>query len=225
MQKKEYSPGTSNHSEHNNNPKYWDLLLSDLKNKDNWKNKTALDFACGKGRNVTNMLQLCDWKRVDGIDISEANISYCRENYTNYPSTWHCNNGVDVSDLKADDYDFIMSTIALQHIPVYDIRRSLLTDLLRTLKPGGLFSFQMGFGAGLDDPSGHGRPRSAYLDNAWEATGTNSTHDVRVQSEKEIVDDLLDIGYVDVSTFIEEPFSDIGHTHWIYIKCYKENYA
>ena len=34
MQKNFYAGGTSDHPEHNANPDYWDILLSDLKNKD-----------------------------------------------------------------------------------------------------------------------------------------------------------------------------------------------
>ena len=76
MQKGQYHYGTSNHLEHNNNPHYWDILLGDLKDKEKWDGGTALDFACGKGRNVTNMLSLCDWSRVDGVDISIGNIEF-----------------------------------------------------------------------------------------------------------------------------------------------------
>lgn len=218
MQKGQYYSGTSNHPEHNNNPNYWDILLSDLKEKEKWINKNALDFACGRGRNVTNMLSLCDWNRVDGVDISVKNIEFCKSNYINQNSEWYCNNGVDVSDLKNNEYDFIMSTIALQHIPVYDIRKSLITDLLRTLKPGGLFSFQMGFGEGLDSPIGR---RSSYYDNYYDATGTNSLHDVRIHKESDVIDDLTKIGYTDITTEIRESYSDSGHTHWIYVKAYK----
>ena len=140
MQKNEYFGGTSNHPEHNSNPDYWDILLGDLKDKENWNDKVALDFACGKGRNVSNMFNLCNWNRVDGIDISIGNIDYNKETYKNQNSNWYSTNGIDVSDLKAGEYDFIMSTIALQHIPVYDIRKSLISDLFRTLKPNGLFN-------------------------------------------------------------------------------------
>jgi len=220
MQKSQYLLGTNNHLNHNDNPDYWNVLLGDLKSADNWENKIALDFACGKGRNVTNMLSLCHWERVDGIDISPNNIHYCMKEYKDFSSNWYCNNGIDVSDLKDDEYDFIMSTIALQHIPVYDIRRSILSDLLRVLKPGGLFSFQMGYGSGLADPLG--REKSEYYDNAWSAKGTNSTHDVRVQSEQEIADDLKNIGYINISTVVKDSFSDMGHPQWIYVKCYKD---
>ena len=219
MQKNFYAGGTSDHPEHNANPDYWDILLSDLKNKDLWKGKTGLDFACGKGRNVLNMFSICDWSRVDGIDISQANIDFCVNQYSkSHSSNWYCNNGIDVSDLKSNEYDFIMSTIALQHIPVYDIRKSLITDLLRTLKPGGLFSFQMGYGEGLHSPIG---VRSSYYDNSYDASGTNSVHDVRVHKEQDVIDDLTEIGYTDVTTKVKPSYSDSGHEKWIYVKAYK----
>jgi len=217
MQKSVYAFGTTNHEEHNSNPDYWNILLGDLKEKHLWEGKTALDFACGKGRNVTNMFSLCNWKRVDGVDISGANIDHCKLHY-NQNSNWYCNNGVDVGELKSNEYDFIMSTIAIQHIPVYDIRKSLITDLLRTLKPGGIFSFQMGFGQDLTSPIG---PRSSYFDNVYDAHGTNSAYDVRVQNEHDVITDLEEIGFVNIVTQVRNSFSDYGHPQWIYIKAYK----
>lgn len=218
MQKQAYAGGTSNHEEHNTNPDYWNILLGDLKDKEKWDGKVALDFACGKGRNVTNMFNLCNWNRVDGIDISESNINHNKSEYSQQPSDWYCNNGVDVSDLKNNEYDFIMSTIALQHIPVYDIRKSLITDLLRTLKSGGLFSFQMGYGNDLESPLG---PRVSYFENYYDANGTNSACDVRIQNVDDVIKDLTEIGFINIKTEIKESYSDSGHSHWIYIKAYK----
>ncbi len=217
MQKNVYHHGTSNHEEHNTNPDYWNILLGDLKNKENWDNKIALDFACGRGRNITNMFNLCDWARIDGIDISEGNISHNKTDYQNQNSNWYCNNGVDVSDLKDNEYDFIMSTIALQHIPVYDIRKSLITDLLRTLKSGGLFSFQMGYGKEILSTEN----RIPYFENHYDANGTNSVCDVRVQNIEDIIKDLQEIGYTNVTTEVRESYSDNGHPEWIYVKAYK----
>ena len=217
MQKDAYANGTSNHEEHNTNPDYWNILLGDLKNKENWDGKVALDFACGRGRNVTNMFNLCDWARVDGVDISEGNISQNKSDYTNQNSNWYCNNGIDVSDLKDNEYDFIMSTIALQHIPVYDIRKSLITDLLRTLKSGGLFSFQMGYGKEILSTEN----RIPYFENHYDANGTNSVCDVRVQNIEDIIKDLQEIGYTNITTEVRESYSDNGHPEWIYVKAYK----
>jgi ubiquinone/menaquinone biosynthesis C-methylase UbiE len=217
MQKGAYANGTSNHEEHNTNPDYWNILLGDLQTKENWDGKVALDFACGKGRNITNMLNLCDWARVDGIDISEVNISHNKNEYQSQNSNWYCNNGIDVSDLKDNEYDFIMSTIALQHIPVYDIRKSLITDLLRTLKSGGLFSFQMGYGKEILSTEN----RIPYFENHYDANGTNSVCDVRVQNIEDIIKDLQEIGYTNVTTEVRESYSDNGHPEWIYVKAYK----
>ena len=218
MQKAQYAPGTNNHENHNANPNYWDILLGDLKDKEKWDGKVGLDFACGKGRNITNMLNLCDWARVDGIDISEGNISHNKNEYASQNSDWYCNNGTDVSELKDNEYDFIMSTIALQHIPVYDIRKSLITDLLRTLKPGGIFSFQLGYGEGLESPIG---PRVSYFENHYDAPGTNSICDVRVHTEEEVINDLKEIGFVNITTEVRESYDDSGHPQWIYVKCFK----
>jgi len=216
MQRGAYALGTSNHLEHNDNPDYWKVLLGPISGA-SWDGKKALDFACGKGRNVINLHSLAKWKCVDGIDLSEANIAYCRQQHLSQPSQWYVANGVDLQPIADHTYDFVMSTIALQHIPVYDIRRSILSDILRVLVPGGLFSFQMGFGVDLSDP--YGRPKSSYFDNALTASGTNSEHDVRVQSEVVLVDDLLEIGYIDIQCTIRPSFSDAGHPDWIYCTC------
>jgi len=218
MQKQVYAGGTTNHPEHNLNPDYWNILLGDLVDKQKWTGKVALDFACGRGRNVTNLFNLCDWARVDGIDISEGNIAYNKNEFINQSSNWYCNNGVDVSELNDNEYDLIISTIALQHIPVYDIRKSLITDLLRTLKSGGLFSFQMGYGSNLESPLG---PRVSYFENHYEARGTNSACDVRIQNIEDVVKDLTEIGFINITTKITESYSDNGHPQWIYIKAYK----
>ena len=72
MQESFYTSGTSNHQEHNGNKDYWDILLN---NENKFSEGIALDFGCGKGRNVYNLIQEFDFKRVDGIDISNNNIS------------------------------------------------------------------------------------------------------------------------------------------------------
>lgn len=217
MQKRQYlARGTSNHPEHNKNKDYWDVLLKDIKEKQLWENKKALDFACGKGRNVTNLLSLASWSTVDGVDISSNNIEYCKQNYKKQKSRWYVNNGVDIQELKTEEYDFVMSTIALQHIPVYDIRKSLLKDILRVMKKDGIFSFQMAYGPKVD-----GSKPAAYHDNIYNASGTNSKWDVRISSEEEIISDLESIGFCDIETNVKSSFSDNQHPKWIYIRCKK----
>jgi len=217
MQTRFYKSGTSDHLEHNENKDYWGVLLEGI-DDGQFKGARALDFACGKGRNVKNLLSLAQWEHVDGCDLSKANINYCRANF-NSPSHFYVANGQDTGVPNSNYYDFVMTTISLQHIPVYDIRRSILQDILRVLKPGGTFSFQLGFGPDLLDSMG--RPRSGYFENAVTANSTNGDHDVRVTSISELETDLRDIGFSEIQSEVRDSFSDMGHPNWIYVHCLK----
>jgi SAM-dependent methyltransferase len=214
-----YQMGTGNHPEHNSNPKYWDILLGDIKsNPEKWNNKKALDFGCGKGRNVTNMLSLTNWDRVDGIDVSESNINYCKASYSNQNSNFYKNNGSDLSDLNNNEYDFVMSTIVFQHICVHELRYKLKEEIYRILKPNGEFSFQMGFGP--IEWTGHTKQR-AYFENGYDAENSNGSNDIRVSDPQDLISDLNKIGFKDIMYSIEEPWQDGGHPNWIYVKCFK----
>ena len=217
MQSRFYKSGTSDHLEHNKNKDYWGVLLESVDDTQ-FRGARALDFACGKGRNVKNLLSLAEWELVDGCDLSEANISYCRANFKS-TSQFYVANGQDTGVPNSNYYDFVMTTISLQHIPVYDIRRSILEDILRVLKPGGRFSFQMGFGPDLLDSLG--RPRSGYFENSVTAKSTNGDHDVRVTSVSELETDLRNIGFTEIQSMVRESFSDMGHPNWIYVHCLK----
>lgn len=217
MQSRFYKSGTSDHLEHNDNKDYWGVLLESVDDT-KFRGARALDFACGKGRNVKNLLSLAQWELVDGCDLSEANINYCRANFKSC-SKFYVANGQDTGVPNSNYYDFVMTTISLQHIPVYDIRRSILWDILRVLKPGGRFSFQMGFGQDLSDLLG--RPRSGYFENSFDANSTNGNHDVRVTSVVGFENDLREIGFTEITTLVRESFSDLGHPNWIYVHCFK----
>ena len=224
MQKREYDANAhlmviENHARHNKNPDYWDILLRAVKlNPQRWNDKVALDFGCGAGRNVLNLLQLAPWKRVDGVDISKENIANCRKfmekSYSDKSKyDFAVNDGVSLQCYSSDTYDFVMSTIVFQHICVYDIRFSLLREIYRVLKSGGLLSFQMGYGPG-------NKRAVDYYANHYEATGTNGKTDVRVDAPSQIYDDLKKIGYKNMSHTISEPWLD-AHPQWIYIEASK----
>lgn len=205
-----------NHMFHNDNPDYWNILTNDTKD-DSFKNKIGLDFGCGCGRNVMNLIER--FKRMDGVDISSELIKTCKENlsimgYDSERTSFYTCDGISLNIFDDNTYDFIMSTIVLQHICVYEIRYNYLKEFYRILKNGGMISIQMGYG------DGHGNTRN-YYDNYYDAQSTNSGCDVKISNPEQIIKDLVDIGFVDVTYHLRPPYSDT-HSQWIYVKAFKK---
>jgi len=213
MQEEVYRAGTSNHLEHNSNEDYWGVLLGGLADKD-FSNSKALDFGCGKGRNVTNLRGITNFSRVDGVDISQGNIDFCLETLPG--SMFYKNNGEDLLGLPSDEYDLVMSTIVLQHIPVYDIRRRLLEEVRRVMRIGGELRIQLGYGPDLQNPK-----VSGYYDNFYDAAGTNSSNDFRVVDVATVAKDLESIGFSTEDFEIKKSFSDNQHPQWLYLRAVK----
>jgi ubiquinone/menaquinone biosynthesis C-methylase UbiE len=206
-----------NHKEHNANPDYWSILLYPLSQGD-WSNKTILDFGCGCGRSVVNVLEKYTVGRIDGSDIGSQNIEYSNKllestDYKNYK--FYVTDGQSLNPAPSEEYDFIFSTIVLQHIPVYNIRRKILEDMYRCLKSEGEISIQMGYG----DVSNPGL--SEYYTNWTDAFGTNGQCDVEVSDEYQVIKDLTEIGFIDIDTVIRPSWSDEAHKQWIFFKATK----
>jgi len=202
-----------NHMFHNANQDYWDILTSDTES--DFRDKVGLDFGCGCGRNVLNLWYR--FKRMDGVDISKGNLKHAYDNIlkAGCPEErfrlHHCN-GVDLSNLRDNEYDFIMSTIVLQHIAVHDIRYNYFKEFFRIMKEGGLLSFQMGFGEGYG--------KAGYYENHYHAEATNSFHDTLVTDPNQLIDELRKIGFSKIEYIIRDRFSD-GHPSWIFVKAIK----
>ena len=222
MQKEQYETTShlmiGNHRSHDNNPDYKGILLAPIFKM---KGGVALDFGCGHGRNVQNLLAEDIFDRVDGVDISANNIEYATKNIIqcgvdSSKFNLMVNTGLEASVLPSDEYSFVVSTIVLQHICCYDIRFNILKDIYRSMKQDGILSFQMGFGTDHMNTAG-------YFDNAFSATATNSLHDVRVENEDQIIGDLIKIGFKkeNISTEIRPSFED-RHKQWIYVKVVKQ---
>lgn len=208
MQKSFYnSAGMSNHLEHDKNPDLHRILLAPA------DGDTVLDFGCGKGRNILNLLTDFTWNKVWGADISIENLK-AADTYTNSKATtFFETRGDDLGDIPLDSVDLIISTICLQHICCYDIRYDILTRMFETLKVGGALRFQMGFGTA--------HPKTVeYFDNDFAAGGTNGMLDVRVTDPKAIMFDLEMIGFRLAGYQIKPSFSD-RHKEWIYVEAIK----
>jgi len=126
----------------------------------------------------------------------------------------YVSNGVGIDCIESNTYDFVMSTIALQHICVYDIRYSIMKDTYRILKEGGVFTAQMGFGSPSPQTVG-------YYENYYDAHGTNRTCDVCIESPNQLEKDLLEIGFSDFQYMIGPTGPGDFHPSWIYFSCVK----
>lgn len=197
---------------HNNWKDYDDFLFKDIETKD----KIALDFGCGPGRNIVKFNN--QFNQIDGVDISQNNLDkakeWCKENNISNINLF-LNNGIDISCCQSNYYDIVFSTIAMQHICVYDIRYSLLTDFYRVLKPGGNLCIQMGYGT-----NSH-RKTVAYTDNYYDAVATNGFCDVRIDDPNQIKDDLNKIGFTNFSFDIRPVGPGDFHANWIFFRVTK----
>lgn len=220
MQKYEYRRGTSDHDEHQGNKEFFvNLLVPAVRHCESTANQTILDFGCGRGRNVANILDQGHSGNIIGVDISKTNISYCQNRFRAERVELVVSNGLDMNKIGSNSVSSIISVIVLQHIPVYSIRRNLLQEFFRVLDAGGKLYFQMGAGVSLSTPDGG--PLAGYYDELLSAEGTNGNLDVQVMSSKEIEDDLNDIGFVNLDFKILTAFSDRQHDSWIYTEATK----
>ena len=55
---------------------------------------------------------------------------------------WLATGGTDLSMFRSDSFDFVFSYTVLQHIPEQDLALAYITEMLRTLKAGGVYIFQ-----------------------------------------------------------------------------------
>jgi SAM-dependent methyltransferase len=103
--------------------------------------KIALDFACGPGRMIPRMSKY--FARVDGVDISDRLVADARA--ANPASNFWVTAGDDLGEAPSSTYDFVYSTIAMQHVAVHSIRMKILREIARVLKPGGCINIQYSF--------------------------------------------------------------------------------
>lgn len=116
-------------------------LLHVLAVKPDLQMRTALDFGCGVGR-LTQALG-DRFERVTGVDIAPAMIAKAREfNRHGEGVRYLLNEKPDLSLLPSGAFDFIYSSITLQHMePRYS--KHYIAEFVRLLNPDGLALFQL----------------------------------------------------------------------------------
>lgn len=183
---------------------------------DSFKSKLALEFGCGPGRNIVRWHHL--FKRIDGCDIAENNLKNAVTNLTFHgvstDRNFYVTSGTDCGKAPANTYDFVYSTICLQHICVHSVRYKIFQDIYRVLRVRGRLSAQMGFGS--NSPKSVG-----YYDNNVGATDTNRGCDTRVENSDELEQDLHRIGFKDFDFWIRPTGPGDTHPYWIYFTAVK----
>jgi SAM-dependent methyltransferase len=101
----------------------------------------ALDFGCGVGR-LTRALAT-HFHECWGVDISPTMIQMASDLHRNHSRcNFLLNQAGDLQDLSDGSFGFIYTSIVLQHLEKKYARIYLL-ELVRVLKPGGIFVFQV----------------------------------------------------------------------------------
>jgi ubiquinone/menaquinone biosynthesis C-methylase UbiE len=194
----------------------YEYLFSSIP-RETWTELDVLDFATGPGRNL--VLYHDRFRSIDGVDISHINLANAKkwiENNgldVNKFQLYSCN-GVDLDQVPDVRYDVVMSTIAMQHICVHNIRYQYLKEFFRVLRPGGWVTLQMGFGS----PSPATVP---YHANFYEAHGTNRLCDVAIAHPSEVEHDLLSIGFKDFHYTLRPTGPGDFHPQWIFFNARK----
>lgn len=181
---------------------------------ESYKSKLALDFGCGPGRGIIKYSHI--FQRLDGADIAQTNLKNAEENIRfagqEVPNLY-LTTGANLGDAPDNTYDVILSTIAMQHICVHEVRYAIFTDMYRVLRKLGRISIQMGFGVS----SG----KSHYFDNNYDAKGTNSAADTMVENTDYLEGDLLRIGFTNFQYHIRPTGPGDTHPHWIFFSAQK----
>ena len=194
----------------------YEYLFKDI---DSLSEKIVLDFGCGPGRNLVKYNNR--FKRIDGVDIGSINLENAKiwmkhNNIDENSSKLYLCNGVNLKNIQDQEYDIIMSTIAFQHICVYDIRFNYLKEFYRLLKPNGFITIQMGFGKNPPNKRTVG-----YYDNYYEAQVTNGWCDTSIEDHTQVENDLTSIGFKNFKHYIRPVGPGDNHTNWIYFSAQK----
>ncbi len=101
----------------------------------------ALDFGCGVGRLTQPLAGY--FRTVIGVDISPCMIELARQ-HNKYPDncTYLVNETDDLTCFESDSFDFVYTSLKLQHIETRYVR-NYLREFFRILAPQGLIIFEL----------------------------------------------------------------------------------
>ena len=106
------------------------------------KEMRVLEIGCGVGRVTRALAKL--FGEVHAVDVSGEMVARATQALEQFPNAHvYVNNGMDLSVIPGENYDFAFSTIVFQHIPSRDVIENYVREVARLLRPGALFKFQV----------------------------------------------------------------------------------
>jgi len=95
----------------------------------------VLDFGCGVGYIIEELLSRCQVKKIVGLDISEATLELAQKRLSHPALSWQRYDGRTIP-FEDHVFDKVYSTACIQHIEEH-AAFLLLAEIMRVLKPKG----------------------------------------------------------------------------------------
>ncbi len=131
------------------------------------RDKSMVEIGCGAGR-MTRVFAR-EFAHVDAVDISDEMQRRAKEFLCDFQNIrWILADGATLHSINDASADFVFSYLVIQHLPSRDLAISLLQEILRTLKPGGLFLLQYN-GALKASMNWKGRAAWGVVNALWSA--------------------------------------------------------
>jgi ubiquinone/menaquinone biosynthesis C-methylase UbiE len=121
----------------------YERLVAPFLARSQWKTegKDMLELGCGAGRMTRSFSRR--FSRVHAFDISAEMLGHAQVLYPEAPNiNWTLGNGTDLASLPDQTVDFAFSYIVLQHMPDPAFALRYVQEMLRVLRPDGVFLFQ-----------------------------------------------------------------------------------
>ena len=123
---------------------------------------SVAELGCGAGRMTRAFASR--FFSVTAIDVSEEMQSRGRKLLSDYSNVnWVLTDGTSLAVIDSDSHDFVFSYLVLQHYPSVDLIALSIREMMRILRPDGIFLFQFN-GSHKPTMNWRGRAISTILD-------------------------------------------------------------